>query len=105
MEVARLLSEPKADKDKAQIADANPLIIAADQGHLEIARLLLEAEAEMDKATNDGFTALCNLARALAGRMPVAGGQGGHEQGQECFPAAFSTMEPAFAKRVSKLLV
>eukprot|EP00439_Symbiodinium_sp_Y106_P054151 s206_g7.t1 len=65
VEVARLLLEAKADKDKAE-ADMGkatnlgdtPLFIASLTGQLEVVRLLLEANADKDKATNDGATRL-----------------------------------------------
>ncbi|CAE7254556.1 RIPK4 [Symbiodinium necroappetens] len=77
LEVARLLLDAKADKDKANYLGTTPLSIAAHRGHLEVARLLLHAKANMDKAKNDGDTPvfiaahlevvppLCSLQRAL----------------------------------------
>ncbi|CAE7852144.1 ANKRD17 [Symbiodinium microadriaticum] len=59
LEVARLLLEAKADKDKATKNNATALFFAAQQGHLEVARLLLEAKADKNTATTDrGVTPL-----------------------------------------------
>ena len=58
LEVARLLCEAEADKDKANHSGSTALIIASDNGHLEVARLLCEAGADKDKADQDGDTAL-----------------------------------------------
>ena len=74
LEVARLLLDAKADKDKAKNDGATPLFIAAQTGHLElawrhpivhaqngnleVARLLLDAKPDKDKARNDGATPL-----------------------------------------------
>ena len=58
LEVARLLLEANADKDKAMHDGATPLFLAATTGHLESARLLLQANADKDKATDDGATPL-----------------------------------------------
>ena len=58
-QVACLLLEAKADKDKATNRDATSLFIAAQTGQLEVARLLLEAKADKDKATIHGGTPVC----------------------------------------------
>ena len=59
LEVASLLLEAKADKDKATSNNATAFFFAAQKGHLEVARLLLEARADKDKATTDrGVTPL-----------------------------------------------
>ena len=47
LEVARLLLDATADKDKAMNMGATPLFVAAQNGHLEVARLLLDATAEL----------------------------------------------------------
>ena len=58
-EVARLLCEAGADKDKADMEGATALMRASRYGHLEVARLLCEAGANKDKANNRyGATAL-----------------------------------------------
>ena len=51
LEVARLLCEAGADKDKARQDGATALILASRNGHLEVARLLCEAGADKDKAS------------------------------------------------------
>ena len=43
LEIARLLLEANADKDKDNNKGATALIMASQHGHVEIARLLLEA--------------------------------------------------------------
>ena len=58
LEVARLLCEAGADKDKADADGDTALILASANGHLEVARLLCEAGADKDKANQDGVTAL-----------------------------------------------
>ena len=58
LEVARLLWDAGADKDKARQDGATALILASYYGRLEVARLLCEAGADKDKATQDGDTAL-----------------------------------------------
>ena len=70
LEVAHLLLEAKADKEKAVYDGATPLLIAAHLGHLEVARLLLDAKADKDKAMNDGATAL--FIAAQRGHLEVA---------------------------------
>ncbi|OLQ14727.1 Enolase 2 [Symbiodinium microadriaticum] len=69
-EVARLLLEAKADKDKAIENGATPLYTAAARGHLKVARLLLEANADKDKATHEGTTPL--FIAAQNGELAVA---------------------------------
>ena len=58
LEVARLLCEAGADKDKASEDGDTALMFASFKGHLEVARLLCEAGADKDKANEDGDTAL-----------------------------------------------
>ena len=58
IEVARLLCEAGADKDKTIHDGSTALIVACDVGHVEVARLLCEAGADKDKAMTDGATAL-----------------------------------------------
>ena len=58
LEVARLLCEAGADKDKATQTGATALTRASENGHLEVARVLCEAGADKDKATQDGATPL-----------------------------------------------
>jgi len=65
LEVAKLLCEAGADKDKVgayeDIEDryvSTPLIFASARGHLDVAQLLCEAGADKDKANDDGYTAL-----------------------------------------------
>ncbi|CAE7423520.1 FRAS1 [Symbiodinium sp. KB8] len=58
LEVARLLLEAKADKDKTLNDGATPLYISVQHGHLEVARILLDAKADMDKGKNNGATPL-----------------------------------------------
>ena len=58
LEVARLLCEAGADKDKAEQGGASAFMAASEDGHLEVARLLCEAGADKDKARQDGATAL-----------------------------------------------
>ena len=58
LEVARLLCEAGADKDKAMQDGATALILVSASRHLEVARLLCEAGADKDKTTQDGATAL-----------------------------------------------
>ena len=58
LEVARLLIEKGADKDKAEMDGMTPLFAACDEGHLEIVRLLIEKGADLDKANNEGVTPL-----------------------------------------------
>ena len=70
LEVASLLLEAKADKDKASDDGATPLFIAAQQGHLEVARLLLEAKADKDKAMDHCATPLFTAAEN--GHLEVA---------------------------------
>ena len=70
LEVACLLLEARADKDKANNIGATPLVIAAESGHLEVARLLLEANADKEKATDVGATPL--FLAALNGYLEVA---------------------------------
>ena len=69
-EVARLLCEAGADKDKARQGGATALIWASIIGHLELARLLCEAGADKDKARQDGVTAL--VAASEGGHLEVA---------------------------------
>ena len=54
LEMARLLCEAGADKDKASQDGASALISASINGHLDVARLLCEAGADKDKADEDG---------------------------------------------------
>ncbi|OLQ09359.1 Ankyrin-1 [Symbiodinium microadriaticum] len=70
LEVARLLLEAKADKEKVDDTGATPLFIAADMAHLEVARLLLDAEADTEKASNGGTTPL--FIAAQIGHLEVA---------------------------------
>ena len=70
LEVARLLCEAGADKDKAQQDGWAPLILASENGHLEVARLLCEAGADRDKARQDGATAL--ILASSNGHLEVA---------------------------------
>ena len=46
--------DAKADKDKATSRGATPMLIAAQNGHLEVERLLLDATADKDKGMNNG---------------------------------------------------
>ena len=70
LEVARLLCEAGADKDKAMQDGATALILASANGHLEVARLLCEAGADKDKAMQDGATAL--ILASANGHLEVA---------------------------------
>ena len=58
LEVARLLCEAGADKDKADQHGATALMQASLLAHVEVARLLCEAGADKDKADQDGATVL-----------------------------------------------
>ncbi|CAE7901735.1 Ank2, partial [Symbiodinium sp. KB8] len=69
-EVARLLVEANADKDKATLDGTTPLFIAAQEGQLEVVRLLLEGKADMDKATRRGTAPL--FIAAQKGQLEVA---------------------------------
>eukprot|EP00972_Heterocapsa_arctica_P035152 5175096-Heterocapsa_arctica.AAC.1 len=57
LEVARLLCEAGADKDKARPHGATALYAASESGHLEVVRLLCEAGADKDKVGPDDATA------------------------------------------------
>ena len=59
-----LLTEGKAEVDKATNDGATPLIVAAQEGRTEVVKLLLtEGKAEVDKTMNDGQTPLYIAAR------------------------------------------
>ena len=70
LEVARLLLEAKADKEKVNDTGASALLIAAYLGHIEVARLLLDAKADKDKAKYSGATPL--YIAAQNGHLEVA---------------------------------
>eukprot|EP00439_Symbiodinium_sp_Y106_P048645 s4315_g6.t1 len=70
LQVARLLLEAKADKDKAMEHGITSLYIAAQKGQQELARLLLEANADKDEATHHGTTPL--YIALEAGHLEVA---------------------------------
>ena len=54
-EIASMLLDAGADKDRARSKDgATPLILAAQHGNLEITRLLLNAGADKEKARQNG---------------------------------------------------
>ena len=57
-EVARVLCDAGADKDKAMQDGRTALIAASQSRHLEVARLLCDAGADQDKAMQAGATAL-----------------------------------------------
>ena len=61
LEVAQLLCEAGADKDKAVENGATALMLASANRHLEVARLLCEAGADKDKGRHNGYTALMAL--------------------------------------------
>ena len=57
LEVARLLCEAGADKEKADETGATALMTASVKGHLEVVRLLCKVGADKDKANETGATA------------------------------------------------
>jgi len=58
LEVARLLIDRGADKEKATNNGNTPLHLACYDGNLEVARLMLDCGADKDAADEDGFTPL-----------------------------------------------
>ena len=63
LEVAQLLCEAGADKDKAMQEGDTALLAASRNGCLEVARLLVEAGADKDKTNQYGATALMGPSR------------------------------------------
>ena len=58
LEVAQMLCEAGADKDKADLEGFTAFLQASRSGHLEVVRLLCEAGADKDISDHDGATAL-----------------------------------------------
>ena len=70
LEVAQLLCEAGADKDKAKQDGATALTMASEGGHLELVRILVQTGADKDKANRPGRTAL--MAASARGHLEVA---------------------------------
>jgi hypothetical protein len=70
-DVAKLLLDASADRDKASNAGVTPLYIAAEKGHADIAKLLLDAGADRDQAQKSvGWTPL--IMAASKGHVEIA---------------------------------
>ena len=66
-----LLLDRGANTEKANNDGSTPLLLACDKGHLEVARLLLDRGADVEKAGEDGGTLLLYGAR-FDGHLEVA---------------------------------
>jgi ankyrin repeat protein len=62
--VSQRLADKKVDVDELNQAGVTPLMLAAQEGHLEVVRLLLNHGATIDLQTSGGLTALmCAMLR------------------------------------------
>jgi ankyrin repeat protein len=77
IEVARLLVEAGADKDKVSTDGSTPLYVACEQGHIEVVQLLVEAGSDTEKALADGCTPLyvaCECGHTKVAQLLVEAG-------------------------------